>query len=47
MNGGTIFVLCLAAAFLFLVIFLARLGRISRQQEETREKSAPPLKKAS
>ena len=56
MNGGTIFVLCLAAAFLFFVMYLARLSRAAKRQAEDakrqaqsssdRSQDAPPLRRA-
>jgi len=47
MSGGTIFVLCLAAAFLVFAIYLAHMSRLARrEQEEARRKDIPPLKKA-
>ena len=57
MNAGTIFVLCLAAAFLFFVIYLSRLSRVTRteqadasreeaQKPSDRSKDIPPLKRA-
>lgn len=57
MSGGTIFVLCLAAAFLVFAIYLAHLGRLARREQEEarrsegqtpadRSKDIPPLKKA-
>jgi hypothetical protein len=47
MSGGTIFVLCLAAAFLVFAIYLAQMSRLARrEQEEAQRKDIPPLKKA-
>ena len=57
MNAGTIFVLCLAAAFLIFVIYLSRLSRAAKREQPVirpgeaqkpsdRSENIPPLKRA-
>lgn len=41
MNGGTIFVLILAAAFMVFALYLAHLSRVAKREQEEVKRNAP------